>query len=100
MSIEATCGTCKRTFLLEQIGTASDDPGRCPFCGTRFGRHYTTVLVEAVQDAEGSGARFVAALGRLQGMETGFEIDVERVVDNIANQVRAHEPPTPEKEAS
>lgn len=91
ISIEATCGTCNRTFLLEQIGPESDDPGRCPFCGTRFGRHYTTVLDEAVNDAEDAGRRFVSALGRLQGMETGFEIDVEGVVANIAEQVRAHE---------
>lgn len=91
MSIEATCGTCDRKFLLEQIGPESDNLGRCPFCGTKFGRHYTTVLVEAVKDAEISGQRFVNALGRLQGMETGFEIDIDGALEDTAKQIRAHE---------
>lgn len=91
MNIEATCGTCQRTFLLEQIGPESDNLGRCPFCGTHFGRHYTTVLVESVKDAEVSGQRFVSALGRLQGMETGFEIDVDGALEGIAEQIRSHE---------
>ncbi len=91
MSIEAKCGTCERKFLLEQIGPESDNLGRCPFCGTRFGRHYTTVLVDAVKDAEISGQRFVNALGRLQGMETGFEIDIEGALESTAKQIRDHE---------
>lgn len=90
MSIEATCDTCDRTFLLEQIGPESTSPGRCPFCGTRFGRHYTTVLMEAIDEAESSSRRFVTALGRLQEMETGFDVKVEKVVEDLGDQVRAH----------
>ncbi len=91
MSIEATCGTCERRFDLTQIGPESDQPGRCPFCGTRFGRHYTTVLVEAVEDAENSGTRLISSLGRLQGMETGFEIDIEKALDHVSGQIRERE---------
>jgi hypothetical protein len=91
MKIEAKCETCGRTFLLSQIGPESDAPGRCPFCGAYFGRHYTTVLVEAVDDAELAARRFVNALGRLQAMETGFDIDIERLLAAIAEQVRSHE---------
>jgi hypothetical protein len=91
MKIEATCDTCGRRFLLSQIGPDSDAPGRCPFCGARFARHYGTVLVEAVVEAEATAARFVQALGRLQAMETGFDIDLEAAMEWLGEQVRAHE---------
>ncbi len=91
MKIEATCDTCDRTFLLSQIGPESDAPGRCPFCGARFGRHYTTVLPETVRRAEAAAADFVSALGRLQAMETGFDIDLEGLLAAVARNVREHE---------
>jgi DNA-directed RNA polymerase subunit RPC12/RpoP len=91
MKIEAKCDTCGRTFLLSQIGPDSDAPGRCPFCGARFARHYSSVLVEAVQDAEFAAGTFVATLGKLQAMETGFDIDVEGLLSALGDQVRAHE---------
>jgi hypothetical protein len=91
MKIEATCDTCGRRFLLSQIGPDSDAPGRCPFCGARFARHYGMVLVEAVEEAEATAARFVQALGRLQAMETGFDIDLEAAMERLGDQVRAHE---------
>ncbi len=91
MKIHAVCGTCGRTFLLSQIGPESDAPGRCPFCGAHFARHYTTVLVEAVEDAEDSARAFVSALGRLQAMETGFDIKIEEVLQNVADEVRAQQ---------
>ena len=91
MKIEATCDTCKRTFLLSQIGQESDAPGRCPFCGARFARHYSTVLVDAVDEAEVAAANFVNALGRLQAMETGFDIDIEGLLKTLSENVRAHD---------
>jgi hypothetical protein len=91
MKIEATCDTCGRRFLLSQIGPDSDAPGRCPFCGARFARHYSTVLMDAVRDAELAATSFVQILGRLQAMETGFDIDVERLLRDLNEQVRAHE---------
>ena len=91
MRIEATCDTCKRTFILSQIGPESDAPGRCPFCGARFARHYSTVLVDAVEEAEVTAARFVHALGKLQAMETGFDIDIEGLLRVLSESVRAHD---------
>ncbi len=91
MKIEATCDTCGRTFLLSQIGPDSDAPGRCPFCGARFARHYSTVLVEAVQEAELAAQRFAHALDRLQTIETGFEVHIDRLLRSIDEQVRSHE---------
>ena len=93
MKIEANCQNCSRTFLLSQIGEESDAPGRCPFCGHRFARHYSPVLVETVKAAEVAAANFVHVLGRLQGMETGFDIDIERLLRTISEQVREHSDP-------
>jgi hypothetical protein len=90
MRIEATCDTCERTFLLSQIGPDSDAPGRCPFCGARFARHYSTVLAETVREAENAAQRFVAILGRLQSIETGFDIHFERLLRSLEDSVRSH----------
>jgi CheY-like chemotaxis protein len=49
------------------------------------------VLVEAVRDAEVAASRLVQVVGRLQGMETGFDIDIERLLSDVVEQVRAHE---------
>lgn len=90
MKIEASCDTCERTFLLTQIGPESDAPGRCPFCGARFARHYSTVLADTVREAESSAQQFVSILGRLQSMETGFDIHFERMLRSLEESVRGH----------
>lgn len=92
MKIEATCDTCNRAFLLSQIGPGSDAPGRCPFCGAGFGRHYSSVLVQTIEDAERAATDCVTALGRLQSMETGFQVDIHDVMRTLQEQVLAHEP--------
>ena len=89
MRIEAKCETCGRKFLLSQIGPTSDAPGRCPFCGARFGRHYTTVLVETAEETEEATMRFIHSLRRLLSMETGFDIDVDGLLKELGDQVRA-----------
>ena len=91
MRIEATCDTCRRTFLLSQIGPDSETSGRCPFCGARFARHYSTVLAQAVQEAEVAATRFVHVLGKLQSMETGFDLDLEGLVAELSEQTRAND---------
>ncbi|MDQ3956347.1 MAG: hypothetical protein M3285_12455 [Actinomycetota bacterium] len=93
MKIEAKCETCGRTFLLSQIGEDSDAPGRCPFCGARFARHYSPMLIDTVKSAEVAAVNFVNVLERLQSMETGFDIDIEGLLKNLNGQVRAHESP-------
>ncbi len=92
MKIKATCQTCGREFYLSQIGPDSDAPGRCPFCGARFARHYSTILVDAVREAEATGSKFVHALGRLESLKTGFDIDVEGVLEELAGQLRERHP--------
>ena len=92
MKIEAKCDTCGRTFLLSQIGPDSEAPGRCPFCGARFARHYGTVVVESVEAAEVAASRFVHTISRLQEIETGFDIDIEGLLKTVEEHIREHEP--------
>ena len=88
MKIEATCENCERTFLLSQIGNDSDTPGRCPFCGIHFARHYSQILVETVQASEVAGGNLVHVLGRLESMETGFDIDIDGLLRKISEEIR------------
>jgi DNA-directed RNA polymerase subunit RPC12/RpoP len=95
MKIEGTCNTCGRTFLLSQIGPQSEAPGRCPFCGAHFARHYTTLLPETVEEAEAAAEHFVAAVNKLQSLQTGFRIDFEGLLKMLQEQVRSGEGNTP-----
>ena len=88
MKIQGTCGTCGRTFLLSQIGPDSDAPGRCPFCGAKFARHYGTALIDVVEDAETSASNFAAAMRRLSALETGFDIDIDSFVKGLGQQLK------------
>jgi DNA-directed RNA polymerase subunit RPC12/RpoP len=92
MKIEATCGTCGRTFLLSQIGYDSDAPGRCPFCGARFARHYRGTLVETVEATERAASEFLVALERLLSMETGFHLDAEKLLQDLKKDIEEHHP--------
>ena len=92
MKIKARCGTCGREFLLSQIGPESDAPGRCPFCGARFARHYTAVLPELVREAERAASEFVNALDRLESVKTGFEIDFDELLARLAEQIQGQPP--------
>ena len=65
MKVQGKCDTCGRTFLLSQIGPQSDAPGRCPFCGARFARHYNSVLIDAISEVEIQTPRFINVLAKL-----------------------------------
>lgn len=91
MNIEATCDTCGRRFAMSQLWADSGGTaGRCPFCGTHFGRHYVAVLPEAVSKAEKAAADLMEALEFLQGMRPGFQIDLDRLVRELS-AASAHE---------
>jgi hypothetical protein len=47
--------------------------------------------VPAVAEAEIMAGRFVDAVARLQAMETGFDIDIEKMLETITERIRAHE---------
>ena len=90
MKIEAKCENCGRTFLLSQIGDESETPGRCPFCGIHYARHYQPVLVETVKAAEIAADNFIHVLGRLESMETGFEINTDGLLRKVSEQIRMY----------
>ncbi|CAN5767586.1 hypothetical protein BH18ACT15_BH18ACT15_07370 [soil metagenome] len=94
MKIEARCQTCEREFLLAQIGPDSDAPGRCPFCGARFARHYGTLLVDVVEEAETATADFVRSLGRLQALQSGFDVAFDRLMRDVRRRVVVDRPVT------
>ncbi len=88
MRFEAICNTCGRRFLLTQILPSPDQPGgRCPFCGTRFGRHYVSVLPEAIIKAEESAEEFLDSFKKLAGMHLGFRIDTEDLMARLAEGI-------------
>ncbi|MEA2499057.1 MAG: hypothetical protein QOH26_1462 [Actinomycetota bacterium] len=91
MRIEATCEQCGRRFLLSQIGPESETPGRCPFCGHRFARHYAGVLMETVENAERAANQFVQMLSRLQNMETGFRVDLDGLLRELSEEAQSNE---------
>ena len=91
MKVQATCDTCGRNFLLSQIGPRSDAPGRYPFCGARFARHYNSVLMDAVSGVENGTQRFIDLLAKLQAMETGFDIDMEALLKQLEREVLGNE---------
>jgi hypothetical protein len=93
MKIEATCNTCGRRFLLSQIGPDSDAPGRCPFCGARFARHYSGALVDSVEDAEQAADHVTVALRRLITFEKGFDINTDAVIKSLHEALKDAETP-------
>jgi transposase-like protein len=92
MNVEARCRTCEREFLLAQIGPESDAPGRCPFCGARFSRHYGTLLVDAVRDAEEATVHFVRSLERLRALQDGFDVAFDRLIRTVRKRVISERP--------
>ena len=95
MKLEATCNTCGRRFALVQILPGPDGTaGRCPFCGTNFGRHYVQVLPEAIEDAEAASDALVAAIEKLQGMHPGFRIDLKTLLRRFSEELSSVEDET------
>lgn len=94
MKVQGKCDTCGRTFLLSQIGPQSDAPGRCPFCGARFARHYNSVLIDAISEVEIQTPRFINVLAKLQAMETGFDIDMPGLLASLEREVLRNEKAT------
>ena len=88
MKLEAVCGTCRRKFLLSEILPPPDGTGgRCPFCGTHFGRHYVASLPGLVRAAEADADAFVASLNRLADMHPGFEVNAQDFIRRLSAEL-------------
>ena len=85
MKLQAVCGTCRRTFLLSEVLPAPEGTGgRCPFCGTHFGRHYVASLPALIRAAESDADAFVASFNKLIDLHPGFEVDAQDFIRRLA----------------
>ena len=92
MKVEGVCNTCGRRFALVQLLPEPEGTGgRCPFCGSQFGRHYLSVLPSSIKDAEAGVDTLAAAIDRLQGMRPGFRVDVKALMRQFAEEVSTAE---------
>jgi hypothetical protein len=85
MSIPATCGSCRRELLLDQLLRPSDG-FRCPFCGFAFAPSYATMAPGVAARILESHAALVRSLGELQAMIDGrLQLDRAAVVTPVAD---------------
>ena len=86
MKLEAVCNTCRRRFLLTEILPPPEGSGgRCPFCGTHFGRHYVAALPDLVRSVEAAADTFASSFNRLADMHPGFDLNA----DDFLKRLRA-----------
>ena len=93
MKLEAVCNTCRRRFLLSEILPPPEGTdGRCPNCGTHFGRHYVSALPELVRSAEAAADAFTTSFNRLAEMHPGFDLDADAFLKRLREELLAEEP--------
>jgi hypothetical protein len=86
MKIRGTCTNCGREFLPEQVVEAG---GHCPWCGKAFQRDYTSLLVQALRQADQSGNALEGALKDMAATDPAMEIDEESVLEPLRQALRA-----------
>ena len=75
MKLEGVCNTCHRTFLLAEILPPPEGTGgRCPSCGTHFGRHYVSTLPALLREAEADADAIASSFNRLKDLHPGFTV--------------------------
>ncbi len=88
MKLEAVCGTCGRTFLLGEILPPPEGTGgRCPFCGTHYGRHYVASLPRLINAVEAEADAFAGSFNRLVDMHPGFQVKVHDFLRRLGEQL-------------
>jgi hypothetical protein len=89
VTIAATCGSCRRELLLDQLLQPSDG-FRCPFCGFAFAPSYATLAPGVAARILSSHDALVRALGELQSMIDGrLRLDRAAVVAPVADVLPA-----------
>jgi predicted RNA-binding Zn-ribbon protein involved in translation (DUF1610 family) len=87
MKIRGTCTNCGREFLPEQVVEAG---GHCPWCGKAFNRDYTSLLVQALRQADQAGDALEAALKDIASIEElAMNIEDESVLAPLREALRA-----------
>jgi hypothetical protein len=93
VTIAATCGSCRRELLLDQLLQPSDG-FRCPFCGFAFAPSYATLAPGVAARILSSHDALVRALGELQSMIDGrLRLDRAAVVAPVADVLPAEPQP-------
>lgn len=86
MRIRGTCTNCGREFLPEQVIGAG---GHCPWCGKAFNRDYTSLLVQALRQADQAGDDLEAALKDIASIEElAMDIDEDSVLEPLRQALR------------
>jgi transposase-like protein len=84
--IRGTCTNCGREFLPEQVIGAG---GHCPWCGKAFNRDYTSLLVQALRQADQAGEDLEAALKDIASIEElAMDIDEDSVLEPLRQALR------------
>jgi DNA-directed RNA polymerase subunit RPC12/RpoP len=81
MRIRGTCANCGREFLPEQMIEAG---GHCPWCGKEFNGDYTSLLIQALRQANAAGDQLEDALKDIGSVEElAMEIDEESILEPL-----------------
>ena len=87
MKIRGTCANCGREFLPQQVEEAG---GHCPWCGKAFNRDYTSLLVQALRQADQAGDVLEDALKDIASIEDlAMVIDEESVLEPLRDALRS-----------
>lgn len=91
MKIQGRCRNCGRGFPIDEVLTAPETAGMCPFCGMALDREYHALLVEALGAVQSIGRQMVNVLERAKAVGENLEIDPESVLAPIRAALVARE---------
>jgi hypothetical protein len=86
VKIRGTCTNCGREFLQEQLEGAG---GHCPWCGKPFSSDYTSLVMQALRQADEAGDALEGALKELASVDPNMELDEEAVLGPIREALRS-----------
>jgi predicted nucleic acid-binding Zn-ribbon protein len=86
VKIRGTCTNCGREFLQDQV---IESGGHCPWCGKPFSADYTSLVIQALRQADEAGDALEGALKELASVDPSMEIDEETVLGPIREALRS-----------
>jgi hypothetical protein len=89
VSLPASCGSCRRELLLDQLLDPSEG-FRCPFCGFAFAPSYATIAPALAARILAAHGDLVRTLGELQSLIDGrLLLDRSAVAGPVAEALPA-----------
>jgi hypothetical protein len=84
--IKGTCTNCGRDFLPEQVEASG---GHCPWCGRAFDPDYTSLIVQALRQADRADDELEGALEQIAGLDDpGMVIDEDSILGPLRDILR------------